>query len=159
VNFILALLPPSRAFWLRSFLLRCAGINLGKHVCVCGRGWIYGRGRLLIGNSSWLSPGVMIYTHTDASIYIGDRCDIGPGVKFITGSHHVGDSSRRAGLGIAKSIVIGNGSWIGAESTILGGVTIGEGCIVAAGSVVTKNVPPNVLVAGVPAVVKKRLSL
>jgi maltose O-acetyltransferase len=159
INYILALLPPTRAFWLRSLLLRIAKISLGNSACVCGGGWIYGRGNLSIGNDTWLSPRTVIYTHLEAPIVIGERCDIGPGVKFITGSHQIGNSLRRAGTGTAKPIVIGHGTWIGAESIILGGVTIGDGCIVAAGAVVTKDVPSNVLVAGVPAVVKRKLPL
>ncbi len=53
-------------------------------------------------------------------------------------------------------IMIGNNVWIGLNSTILKGVSIGDGSVVAAGSVVTRDVPPKTLVAGVPAVVKKR---
>lgn len=55
-------------------------------------------------------------------------------------------------------IRIGDDVWIGACSVVLPGVTVGNGCVVAAGSVVTRDVPDNVLVAGVPAVVKKLLS-
>lgn len=114
---------------------------------------------MAIGVDTWLSPGVVIHTHVEASIVIGERCDIGPGVEFIPGSHIIGTSSRRAGSGTANPILIGNGCWLGAKSIILGGVSIGDGCIVAAGAVVTHNVPPNSLVAGVPARVKKQLSL
>ena len=56
-----------------------------------------------------------------------------------------------------KEIIIKNNAWIGMRSIILKGVTIGEGAIVAAGSVVTKDVPPYTLVAGNPAVIKKKL--
>jgi maltose O-acetyltransferase len=101
---------------------------------------------------------VIFYTHLDALIVIGADCDIGPSVEFITGSHVIGASSRRAGIGTVKPIVINDGCWIGAGSRILGGVTIGSGAVVAAGSVVIRDVPENVLVAGVPAVVKKELT-
>ena len=138
--------------------MRLSGIAIAHNSSFCGRGWVYGRGKLSIGNETWLSPGVVIHTHIDADIYIGNRCDIGPGVEFIPGSHFIGDSSRRAGKGFARPIEIGNGTWIGARSIILGGVTIGEGCVIAAGSVVTKNVSPNCLVAGVPAQVKRHLT-
>lgn len=124
---------------------------------MCGRGWIYGRGSIRIGENTWLSPGVIFYTHLEAVIDIGADCDIGPGVEFITGSHLVGPASRRAGAGTVKSITVGDGCWIGAGSRILGGVTIGSGVVVAAGSVVTRDVPPNTLAAGVPAVIKKNL--
>ena len=126
---------------------------------MCGHSWIYGRGKLHIGKDTWLSPGVIIHTHTNADIHIGDCCDIGPNVEFIPGSHRISNASRRAGEGIAKPITVGNGTWIGARSIILGGITIGEGCVIAAGSVVTKNVPKNSLVAGIPARIKRQLPL
>lgn len=158
MNFLLCCLPPSRMFGFRNACLRLARVVLGQNVSVCGRGWIYGRGRLEIGDASWLSPGVIFYTHADVAITIGSRCDIGPAVEFVTGSHEIGDASRRAGKGTAAAIVIGDGCWIGAGARILGGVSIGNGAIVAAGAVVTRNVPANVLVAGVPARIKKELA-
>jgi maltose O-acetyltransferase len=157
INFILAWLPPTRWFSLRVNLLRLGSIDVGREAKVCGRGWIFGRGALHIGEGTWLSPRVIVYTHPEAPIYIGARCDIGHGVQFITGSHEIGPASRRAGHGFARPITIGAGSWIGAGSKILGGVTIGSGAIVAAGSVVTKDVPKNTLVAGVPARFKRDL--
>lgn len=158
VNFLLAWLPPSRCFALRSQLLRLAAVDLGRHVQFCGRGWIYGRGTLQIGDDTWLSPGMIVYTHVEAAVVIGARCDIGPDVSFITGSHLLGPASRRAGPGTALPIRIGNGCWIGASSRILGGVTIGDGAVVAAGSVVIRDVSANTLVAGVPAVIKRELA-
>jgi maltose O-acetyltransferase len=80
---------------------------------VCGRGWVYGRGLLSIGNNTWLSPGVIFYTHLEAPIAVGSNCDIGPAVEFITGGHIIGFCSRRAGQGTAKPIVINDGCWIG----------------------------------------------
>ncbi len=133
-------------------------MNIGRNTSVCGRGWIYGRGVLRLGSNTWLSPGVIFYTNEDASIIIGSNCDIGPGVEFITGNHVVGSSLRRAGHGTAKPIVVDEGCWIGAGVKILGGVSIGTGAIVAAGAVVVRDVPANVLVAGVPAIVKKKLA-
>jgi maltose O-acetyltransferase len=157
LNLFLWLLPPSRMFAVRRACLRIAHVKVGENTSVCGRGWIYGRGRFQIGRDTWLSPAVIVYTHLDADIEIGDNCDIGPAVEFVTGGHSVGPSARRAGQGRAERIVIKNGCWIGAGSRILGGVTIGSGVVVAAGSVVTRDVPDNVLVAGVPAIVKKQL--
>ena len=157
INTILWILPPSRLFWIRELALKIAGINLGSNVSFCGRAWIYGRGKFYIGSDTWISPGAVIYTHENADIVIGSCCDIGPGVEFITGSHEAGSSRRRAGEGFAKSISIGDGVWIGAKSTILGGVTVGAGSIIAAGSLVRSNIPPNCLVAGIPAVIKRAL--
>jgi len=157
LNLLLWPLPPSRLFAFRRFFLKLAKVEIGDNVSVCGQGWIYGPGRLIIGQDTWFSPGVIFYTHLDARISIGKCCDIGHGAKFVTGSHEIGPSTRRAGTGTAKSIVIEDGCWIGAGATILGGVHIGSGAIVAAGAVVTKDVAANVLVAGLPAVFKKNL--
>ena len=157
INLLLWCLPPSRLFRFRLLSLRLAGVTAADGVSFCGRSWVYGRGNLQIGSGTWLSPGVIIHTHKDADIVIGDRCDIGHGVEFIPGGHEIGDHSRRAGAGTARSITIGNGCWIGAKSIILGGVNIGEGSVVAAGSLVRQDVPPNTLVAGVPAIVKRHL--
>ena len=158
MNVLLSMLPPSRAFGFRRALLAVGGVEVGRNAAVCGRGWIYGRGVLRVGAESWLSPGVVFYTHLDAPIVIGAQCDIGPAVEFVTGGHEMGGASRRAGAGTAMPILVNDGCWIGARSLILGGVTIGAGSVVAAGSVVTHDVPDNVLVAGVPAAIKKSLA-
>ena len=78
---------------------------------------------------------------------IADDVMIGPNVSIITTGHPVEPSQRRA-VTIGKPITIERNAWIAAGATILGGVTVGENSVVAAGSVVTRNVPPNTLVAG-----------
>jgi maltose O-acetyltransferase len=158
VNLLLWLLPPTRLFALRRRLLRFAGIEMAAGASFCGRGWVYGRGRLVIGRESWISPGCIIHTHPDASVVIEADCDIGPGVEIVTGSHEFGDATRRAGSGTAAPVTIGRGSWLGARVVILGGVTIGSGSVVAAGAVVNGNVEAQTLVAGVPARLKRRLA-
>lgn len=72
-------------------------------------------------------------------------------VLICTSSHEIGDASKRAGASDRRPILIGKSCWIGARATILPGVTIGDGCVIAAGSVVNKNCEPNGLYAGVPA--------
>jgi maltose O-acetyltransferase len=67
--------------------------------------------------------------------------------------------SRRAGDLKAEPVTIGDGAWIGARATILPGVTIGGGAVVAAGSVVTRDLPANVLAGGVPARVIRELTV
>ncbi|WP_235565800.1 MULTISPECIES: sugar O-acetyltransferase [unclassified Lysobacter] len=81
---------------------------------------------------------------------IGDDVMIGPNVSLITTGHPVEPSQRRAFV-VAKPIVIERNVWIAAGATVIGGVTVGENSVVAAGAVVTKDVPPNALVAGNPA--------
>ncbi|WP_209548119.1 acyltransferase [Exiguobacterium sp. s128] len=84
-------------------------------------------------------------------ITLGERCYIGMNVNFCTISHELGDSSQRAGKNTYEPITVGNGTWIGANSIILPGVEIAEGCVIAAGSVVTKDCEANSLYAGNPA--------
>ncbi|HVY16345.1 MAG TPA: sugar O-acetyltransferase [Rhodopila sp.] len=81
---------------------------------------------------------------------IADDVMIGPNVSIITAGHPLEPSQRRVAT-IGKPIVIERNAWIATSATIIGGVTIGENSVVAAGSVVTKDVPPNTLVGGNPA--------
>lgn len=88
-------------------------------------------------------------------ITILDDVLIGPKVNLITENHPLDPANRRAL--ICKPIVIKRNAWIGAAATILPGVTIGEHAVVAAGAVVSKDVPDNTIVAGVPAKVIKTI--
>jgi acetyltransferase-like isoleucine patch superfamily enzyme len=81
---------------------------------------------------------------------IADDVMIGPNVSIITSGHPLDPSKRRTAT-IGKPIVIEKNVWIAAGATIIGGVTVGENAVVAAGSVVTKDIPPNTLVGGNPA--------
>ena len=76
---------------------------------------------------------------------------IGPNTLIATVSHPLSPAKRRAHFAFAKPIRIGSDVWIGGNATILPGVTIGNNVVVAAGAVVTKDVPDNTLMAGVPA--------
>jgi acetyltransferase-like isoleucine patch superfamily enzyme len=77
---------------------------------------------------------------------------------IITTRHPYGDSQQRwAKISIGAHTLVEDGVWIGTNVTLLPGVTVGRGTMVAAGAVVTEDVPPNVVVAGVPARVVKRL--
>ena len=87
-------------------------------------------------------------------VAIGENCDIAPHVTILTGTHEIGDSSRRAGKGITTGVTIGNGTWIGARTMILPGIRIGNGCVIAAGAIVTKDIPDNFMAIGVPAKIK-----
>ncbi len=88
-------------------------------------------------------------------IEIGDDCLIGQQVVIATLNHDL-DTSKRGNMRSAP-VKIGNKVWIGAHATILPGVTIGDGAVIAAGAVVTKDVPANSVAAGVPAKVIKTI--
>lgn len=85
-----------------------------------------------------------------APVSIGDDVLIGPNVSLITDGHPVAPSQRTAYV-VAKPITVERGVWIATGAIVIGGVTIGENSVVAAGSVVAKDVPANTLVGGNPA--------
>jgi len=86
-----------------------------------------------------------------AEIRIGDATQIGPNVQLLTPDHPRDPVQRRAMWESAHPITIGENVWIGGGATIIGGVTIGDDAIIAAGAVVTRDVAPGATVAGVPA--------
>jgi acetyltransferase-like isoleucine patch superfamily enzyme len=107
-----------------------------------------GGDNIRVGRNVFINQNCTMYDL--GGIDIADDVMIGPNVNIITSSHPVEPSQRRDCV-IAKPIVIGKNVWIAAGVTIIGGVTIGENAVVAAGSVVTHDVPPNTLVGGNPA--------
>lgn len=92
-----------------------------------------------------------------APITIGRHTLVGPSVQIYTPVHPFDAVERRRPIEKALAVTIGDDCWIGGSAVILPGVTIGNRCIIAAGSVVKDNVPDDCMVAGNPAVVKKRL--
>ncbi|WP_304654138.1 MULTISPECIES: DapH/DapD/GlmU-related protein [Nocardia] len=90
-------------------------------------------------------------------IEIGDDVMIGPSVSLITSGHPVEPAQRRTGI-TAAPIRIERNVWIGASAMIMQGVTVGENAVVAAGAVVTRDVPAGTLVAGVPATVLRQIA-
>lgn len=92
-----------------------------------------------------------------APVNIGNNVMIGPNVDIYTVNHPMTAQGRRDYLGKGMPVTIGNDVWIGGKVTIIPGVTIGNNVVVAAGAVVTKDVPDNVLVGGVPAKIIKKL--
>lgn len=101
-----------------------------------------------IGRNVFMNQNCTIYDL--GGVDIADNVMIGPNVSLITEGHPIEPSQRRAFV-TAQPIVMERNVWIAAGAIILGGVTVGENSVVAAGSVVTRNVPSNTLVAGNPA--------
>lgn len=88
-------------------------------------------------------------------VTIGDRVMFGPYVSIYAATHETEVQSRRDNIEFAREVIIGDDCWIGGQVVILAGVSIGEGCTVAAGSVVTKTIPAWSVAAGIPAKVVK----
>lgn len=109
-------------------------------------------GRIRLGKECNLGQFSIIATKK-TDVIMGDFVRIGPHVSFVASNrvHHRRDIPiLKQGI-TEKGITIGNDVWIGAGSTILDGVNLGDGVVVAAGAVVTKDVPPYAIVGGVPA--------
>lgn len=110
---------------------------------------------IYINSGKHISIGKNVFVNFDCTflalggITIEDDVLIGPKVSLITESHPLNPKERKGLIG--KPILIKKNAWIGANATILPGVTIGENAVVAAGAVVSKNVPDNTVVGGVPA--------
>ncbi len=135
-------------------LLNALGHSIGEGTKVVGP--VFCTGTLIVGENCWIGKSLVI--DGNGTVRIGNNCDVAPEVAFQTGGHVIGGCERRAGEGITKDIEIGNGCWIGARSTILGGVTVADGCVVAACACVNKNTQANTLVGGVPAKEIKKLN-
>lgn len=112
----------------------------------------YGR-NIKIGERVFINANVMMVDL--GGITIEDDALIGPGAYLISVNHCLNPKQRRK-LEL-KPVLIKKNAWIGAKATILPGVTVGENAVVAAGAVVTSNVPKNAIVAGVPAKVIKKI--
>jgi maltose O-acetyltransferase len=137
----------------RTAMLRAAGARIGKRSLIQGPVRITG-----LGNSCrflWIGDNTLITgpLHLDlgAPVRIGNWVRIGHDVSLLTINHAIGAHWFRCGNSEASSIEIGDGAWLASGVKVLPKVHIGAGAVVAAGAVVTRDVAPNTLVAGVPA--------
>jgi maltose O-acetyltransferase len=156
---LVAFLPLHVGGRLRALALSMAGFKVGARSRMWGMPRIVGPRNLYenlqIGEDCWFNIGC--YMDLGGKITIDDRAAIGHEVMLLTTSHHIGDAYRRVGADIIAPVHIGAGAWLGARCIILPGVTVHPGAVVGAGAVVTKDVPSNTVVAGVPAVVIRHL--
>lgn len=149
-------LPRYRIFiFLKKIFLQAMGAKIGKGVIIYPGVWIAPGRNLVIEDHVDLAKDVLITT--SGGVEIGERTLIGYRTQIISSDHTIppigvpfpvsGDNH--------KKIVIGKDVWIGGNCLITAGVTIGDGVVVAGGSVVTKNIPKNSIVGGVPAKIIK----
>ena len=101
-----------------------------------------------LGNNVYANFGLTLVD--DTHIYIGDRTKLGPNVVIATAGHPIDPRLRMQGLQFNKSVHIGKNCWLGAGALVMPGVTIGDNTIIGAGSVVTHDIPANVVAVGNP---------
>jgi len=152
---------PSQTFGrTRTALLRRAGMKIGPSSLVQGPILITGEGnpceKISIGTFTLLSGS--LHCDIGAPLSIGSRVRIGHDVSLLTVDHRVGPEEMRSGQRKFGAIEIGDGAWLASRVVVLPGVCIGAGAIVAAASVVTRDIPANTLAAGIPARVVRDLS-
>jgi maltose O-acetyltransferase len=109
----------------------------------------FGTNNVEIGRGTFVNRGCVF--DGLAQIRIGERCALGMGVMLVTSTHPIAAHERRAGDVEGQPVTIGDGCWIGARATILPGVTVGNGAVIAAGAVVVSDCEPDTVYAGVPA--------
>ncbi|MDB5138679.1 MAG: transferase [Mucilaginibacter sp.] len=136
---------PKPFFLWRSFLLRCFGAKIGKGVHVYPGVKIWAPWNLILKEECGISSGAILYSQGE--ITIGKRTTISQGVYICTGTH---DYTNPGFPLITIPIAIGDHVWIAADAFIHPGVSVGDGCVIGARSVVTKNMPAWMVCAGHP---------
>ena len=124
-------------------------LRINGHVRIARSCKVFVAGSCVIGDKTYINPGTMIFARTNVSI--GSNCAISWNCEIIDDDFHQIESSCDSSL----PITIEDNVWIGSNSSILKGVTVGEGSVIGSRSVVTKNIPPRSLAVGVPARVIK----
>lgn len=140
-----------KAYGLKNRILGLLGARIGRCVIFKPKAKITFPWKLEVGENSWIGEEVWLLNL--ASIQIGSNVCISQRAFLCTGSH---DWSKESFDLIAKPIVIKDSAWICADVFIGPGVTIGENAVVTAGSVVNKDLPPNMVCSGNPCVAVKR---
>lgn len=132
---------------LRLRALRLIGVRAGRGEIRAGV--IIAGPNLILGTGVFVNAGTSLLNQ--AGIVLEDNVAIAPEALLITSGHEIGPVWRRQGKLIREPIKVGAGTWIGARAVVLPGVTIGPGCVIAAGALVTRDCKPNGLYMGVPA--------
>lgn len=108
----------------------------------------WGGAHLHLGNNVYANFNLTLVD--DGDIFVGDKVMFGPNVTVATANHPIEPSLRARAMQYNKPVHIGNNVWIGAGVVIVPGVTIGENSVIGAGSIVTKDIPANVVAVGNP---------
>jgi maltose O-acetyltransferase len=130
-------------------LLARGGMNIGPGTKVKSRCTFVGPAPVTIGRNCYV--GFESVFEASGPIEVGHRVYIAHRVNILTLTHEIADRAQRAGALVSLPVRIGDGCWLGTDVTVLPGVTVGEGCVIAAGAVVTSDCTPDGLYAGVPA--------
>jgi len=159
IPYIIKALPETRFYGAKRSLYRYLGCQIGENTRICSSAKIYCLGKVVIGKEVWIGQEAFISSAPGGEIIIEDYARIGIRSIVVNGFHELDPHGNCiiGGKSITDRVVIKKGCSVGTSCIILPGKTVGSMAHVAAGSVVTKDVPDFTRVAGVPAVVKKNL--
>lgn len=130
--------------------------KVGKEVTVNSPFWCDYGYNTVIGDYFFANHNCQILD--GGRVTFGNHVFIAPNCVFTTAEHAIDAKQRNEGLEVALPINVGNNVWIGAGVTVLGGVTIGDNTVIAAGSVVTRDIPSGVIAAGIPCRVLRKIT-
>ena len=155
-NIIVKILPSSRFYNFKAGMLRWCGATIGKNIHMFTPK-ILGNFNLEIGDNVWIGHEALIFGAEGSAIKIDDNAKVASQAVLVTGYHEYSiEFPNIAGPGKCDDIYIGKGSLVDTRAIILPGKSIGEKAHVAAGSIVTHDVPAFTRVAGIPARVIKK---
>lgn len=143
---------------LRNKYYHCVLKSMGDDCQICDGVHITDPEYTSLGNRVNINENAILLTFENAFITLGDDVCISFGAYLLAGGLKITDHVIRDEHEIG-SIVVDDSAWIGAQAIILPGITIGRGSVIAAGSIVTENVPAYTVVAGVPAKIIKKLEM
>lgn len=139
----------------RESIIKSLFAKTGENFCIeptffCDYGY-----NIEIGENFYMNVNCVILD--GAKVTFGDNVFVAPGCGFYTAGHPLDAQQRNRGLEYAYPITVGNNVWIGAQVCVMPGVTIGNGVVIGAGSVVTKDIPDNVVAVGNPCRVIRKI--
>lgn len=137
-------------------LLRSILYKTGEHITVNAPFWCDYGYNTTVGDYFYANHNCQILD--GGKVTFGDHVFIAQNCVFTTAEHAIDAEQRNEGLEVALPITVCDDVWIGAGVIVLGGVTIGRGSVIAAGSIVTKDIPPYVVAAGVPCRVIRKIT-
>lgn len=155
LNNILNILPPyGKSLSTRGKLAAKVLKSCGENLKISSDVNIYNPQNVIVGNSVYIGYNTYL---GGGEIILADQVIIGPFCSIVAGNHTMKDESYRFGPYDYGKIEIGRGTWLGSHCVITSNVKIGKGCIIAAGSVVTKDIEDFSVVGGVPAKLIKKV--